>query len=288
MRLSTCILILCVALLPLNAAAADKSHKQRPAWLSSLPKPKTPSYTFVEADASGATLEAARQLALINLAAKLEHERGLSVTNTVTANERMSRSESNRSNINETFTMECRERGRDITLTARVIDEYWEYKNGRYTVYNLYTVKNNALAGGSYDDDIKVTDRYGVTPMFYSIIPGVGQIYKGSGLKGGLIMGGTVVGAVAIVLCENQRSSYVKKRTEYPQHIDFYNNRVSEWETGRNVAIGATAALYIYNLIDAAVAPGRRHVVVKKRAYSYSLVPTAIDGNPALAFTLNF
>ncbi|MDE6768623.1 MAG: hypothetical protein K2J78_02735, partial [Muribaculaceae bacterium] len=124
-------------------------------------------------------------------------------------------------------------------------------------------------------------------PMLYSIIPGVGQFYKGSYVKGGLIMGGTVAGAVAVVLCENQRADYAKKMKEKPQNYDFYRNKKSQWTTGRNVAIGATAALYVYNLIDALVAPGRRHVVIKNRSYTYGVNPYIIDDSLGLTFSLN-
>ena len=37
---------------------------------------------------------------------------------------------------------------------------------------------------------------------------------------------------------------------------------MSNWAIGRNVCIGAAAALYAYNIVDAIVAPGARRVVV--------------------------
>lgn len=76
---------------------------------------------------------------------------------------------------------------------------------------------------------------------------------------------------------------------EYPKFHDFYNNKATTWKNVRNVAIGVGAGLYIYNLIDAAVAPGRRRVIVSKgKNYNYSFIPTWDGQNTALAFMLEF
>ncbi|MDE6694121.1 MAG: hypothetical protein K2K05_12125 [Muribaculaceae bacterium] len=154
---------------------------------------------------------------------------------------------------------------------------------------DLYTVNDKTQPGqGSNRDNIYTTTSYGAAPVFYSLIPGVGQFVKGSSLKGSLFLGGTAVGAAAVVLCENQRATYAKKMKERPQHFDFYRNKKSQWETGRNVAIGVTGAVYLWNLIDAAVAPGRRKVVVKNRSYAYDVAPVVFDNGVGLGLALNF
>jgi len=50
-----------------------------------------------------------------------------------------------------------------------------------------------------------------------------------------------------------------------------YINSASNLATGRNVCIGAAAALYVYGLIDAIVAPGARRVVITPSADSRSV-----------------
>jgi len=268
--------------------AETKSDGMKPRWMtSSLPTPKSPGYIFISAQGSGASLEEARQRALVNLTSKLEHERGLVVSSTVKIEKTSERNSAPAKN--QSFTLEASEKGKQINLTCRVIDEYWEHSHGLYMVTELYTVNDNKSPGqGSYSDDIKLTTSYGVAPMFYSLIPGVGQFYKGSYLKGGLMLGGTVVGAAAIVLCENQRADYAKKMKERPQYFDFYRNKKSNWETGRNVAIGVTAALYAYNLIDALVAPGRRRVVVSGKKYDYAVAPVIAEDSFGIGLALNF
>lgn len=269
-------------------SAAEKSDGLKPRWMtSSLPKPKSSGYIFLSAQGSGTSLEEARQRALVNLTTKLEHERGLVINSHVKIEKRAERNAA--PTKNQSFTLEASESGKEINITCRVIDEYWERNGSQYLVTELYTVNDlNSPANGSYADNIKLTTSYGAAPMVYSLIPGVGQFYKGSNLKGGLMLGGTVVGAAAIVLCENQRAEYAKKMKEHPSYINFYRNKKSDWATGRNVAIGVTAALYAYNLIDALVAPGRRRVVVSKSKYNYAVVPAITGDSFGVAFALNF
>lgn len=271
-----------------SAIGADRSDNLKPRWVtSSLPTPKSTGYIFMNSQGSGKTLEEARQMALVNLTSKLEHERGLVVSSHVKVEKKTERNSAPRKNSE--FTLEASEKGKQINLVCRVVDEYWERHHGIYVVSELFTVNDTSRPGqGSYRDNIKLTTSYGAAPVFYSLIPGVGQFYKGSNLKGGLILGGSAVGAAAIIMTENQRAIYARKMKEHPQHIDFYRNKKANWELGRNIAIGATAALYVYNLIDAAVAPGRRRVVVSKRNYDYSIVPFVYDEGLGVSLALNF
>lgn len=284
-------LLLLLAAASVTVAAKEKSDNMKPRWMtSSLPSPKSPGYIFITAQGTGNSLEEARQRALVNLTTKLEHERGLVINSSVKVDKEASRIAGAKSSVTrQQFQMECTERGKEIVITCRAVDEYWEKNHGTYTVTELYTVNDNKRPDeGSNNDDIRLTTSYGAAPVFYSLIPGVGQFSKGSYVKGGFMLGGTAVGAAAIILCENQRADCAKKMREKPQHFDFYRNKKSQWETGRNVAIGVTAALYVYNLIDAAVAPGRRRVVVKNRSYNYTLAPVVYENGAGVGLAFNF
>ena len=54
---------------------------------------------------------------------------------------------------------------------------------------------------------------------------------------------------------------------EQPKFFQTYNTKADNCENARNIYIGAAAALYVYNLIDAIVAPGAKRVIVKKNRY---------------------
>ena len=285
------LLAFCTLLCSSGARADEKSDKMKPRWVtSSLPKPKSPGYIFISTDARGNTLEEARLNAFINVRAKLEDERQLKFEGEVNTQGAMETQKGKKTaSKNKEYLFKSKVTDAPLILTFKVVDEYWEYKDGKYTVKDLFTVNES---GRSADikgiDNIRLTTSYGAAPVFYSLIPGVGQFVKGSTLKGGLILGGTAVGAAAIILCENQRATYAKKMKEKPQNIDFYRNKKADWTLGRNVAIGATAALYLYNLIDAAVAPGRRRVIVNKRSYEYSLAPVVTGDSFGVGFAMNF
>lgn len=284
------LLFLCCCTLEVIAQTA--SDKMKPRWITStLPKNISPSYTFISASGTGISLEEARQRTFVNLTTKLEHERGIKVSSSVKVQSNSQRVNGRRNQqTNQTFQMECTEDGKNITLNTRVIDEYWERaSNGSFTCYVLYTVADKNYSGGSYDDDIRLTTSYGAKGFFMSLIPGVGQLYKGSKLKGGLILGGTVACAGMIIASENMRSSYIKKMQEKPVHKAFYNDKADLWCNVRNGFIGATAVLYVYNLIDAAVAPGRRRVIVKEgNSIYFSFFPSWNQNMTGLSLVMNF
>ncbi len=288
MKLRYIILLSLFLSLTLSAFAGDKSDGMKPRWMtSSLPSPKSSGYIFISAQGSGTSLEEARQMAIINLSSRLEHERGIVVSSTVRIEKRAERNEAPVKN--QEFTLEASEKGKLIEITCRVVDEYWEREKGRYFVTDLFTVNDLTQPGnGSNSDRIRLTTSYGAGPVFCSLIPGVGQFVKGSSLKGSLFLGGTAVGAAAVILCENQRADYAKKMKERPQHFDFYRDKKYKWETGRNIAIGVTGAIYLWNLIDAAVAPGRRKVVVSHRSYNYAFAPVVFDDGVGVGFAMNF
>lgn len=77
---------------------------------------------------------------------------------------------------------------------------------------------------------------------------------------------------------------------EKPEFLDYYNKKADDWTTMRNVFIGAAAAIYVYNLIDAAVAPGRRQVVVKKNKskLNYTFIPAFSNNYAGLSLVMNF
>ncbi len=170
---------------------------------------------------------------------------------------------------------------------ARLVDEYWEFDKGIYTYYVLFAVSVNGKE--PIFDEFSSSTSYGAGAIAMSIIPGLGQMHKGSYLKGGLMMAGTAAGVISIILCENQRADYHNKMLEQPRFAQDYNTKANNWETARNVAIGVTAAIYIYNLIDAAAAKGARRVIVKKaNGNNLSFHPVATPYSAGAALTYNF
>ena len=184
--------------------------------------------------------------------------------------------------------------GKPVTLHALVIDEYEERKgDGKIYLTTLYA-RSQIDAIPSFDN-ITVTDSYGARGLWRSaIVPGWGQFHKGANLKGGLILGGCAALAAGIVFTENQRSDYVRKigKTHSAELKRTYATKRDHFATGRNICIGAIAALYVYNLIDAVAAPGARRIVVHPRSGgrgTYAFAPTILNnGAPVLAASVTF
>ena len=272
-----------------NIIAKSKSDKLHPQWVTrAVPESHSGTYIFVRAHGEGASFAGARQMAFVNMAQKLEQERGLTVNTSVLSKEKFTQTQSNtNSSYQQEITMEVTENGHRLEIVCREIDDYWEEVDGKYSVEILYTVTDKNAYGGSYDDQIKVTTSYGAAG-FFSIVPSVAQFYKGSVVKGSLILAGEVAAAGGILLCENTRSLYVKKMHEQPKYAAEYNSLADTWETGRNICIGAAAAIYVYNLIDAFTAKGARRVVVKRGRTSLQAAPYIDQRSFGMGLTYKF
>lgn len=134
----------------------------------------------------------------------------------------------------------------------------------------------------------KTNAKKGLAGAMSMIIPGMGQFYKGNTLKGGMFLGLTVAAGTGILVCESTRSSYRNKAIEQPKYAKDYNTKADNWETYRNICIGATGAIYIWNLVDAFFAKSAQKAVAKSNKNSFTFTPTATFNNVGLSLTYNF
>lgn len=167
--------------------------------------------------------------------------------------------------------------GTDVFF-AKYIDDYWEYisypdGSKGYEYYALFAV--SASPNAPIYDEFSITRSYGLKPLAMSIVPGWGQMYKGSTGKGIAIIAAEVATVGGIIFTENERATNYSKMISQPQYAKQYKARVDNYETARNCCIGAAIAVYVYNLIDAIVAPGARRVVVEPRNLQFSPMASA-------------
>lgn len=268
--------------------AKDKSDRYKPKWVTNrLPASKSGTYIFVSAYGEGVTLDAARQKALVNLASRLEMERGIKVNSTLTSKmtETVSSVSKDDSFVEKTeIDMVVEEKGKELNIVCRVVDEYWEKDRKGYSVHVLYTVADKNVYGGSYDDKITVTSKYGAAGLL-SVIPSAGQFYKGANFKGAAILTLEVAAVAGVILSENNRATYENWMREKPMYAAEYNTRMDQWETARNICIGAAAAVYVVNLIDALCTKGARRVKVKAGRPAFSVRPYAGANSVGLALS---
>lgn len=238
---------------------------QMPKWVNNTPLELNKTYKFIEIISIGNDLNSARIDALRLLAQDRQ------LTNAINVNVesgKLTHAEQTMINgnlnevIKEQIDINVKISGENYQVRGQKIDEYEEKnQNGQIKLHTLFMV---AVCNNPIFDNVYLTDKYGFSPVMMSLIPGAGQMYKGSYLKGGCILGAEIISAVGIILCENQRADYSNKVIEQPRFAKEYNTKSNNWATGRNLCIGVAGAIYVYNLIDAAVSKGARRVKIKR------------------------
>ena len=277
----------------LYAKKTFRSEDQRPKWTKVTPKPTNNSYEiFLTKSSLAETLEGAKMISLKELAKHVTHKSIISDQQlyTVKSDQNGRNGNISEEKYKDTYEMTVKETTQDIQIIYKIIDEYWETEivHGIKTT-RLWTLYAVAKRENPQFDRFYSTCSYGAGPAFMSIIPGVGQMYKGSTLKGICMLGGVAACGLGALFCENEQSDYKNKIKEQPQFAQTYNTKANNYETARNICIGAAAAIWLYNIIDAAVAKGARKIVVSPNYGSYlSVHPVATPNSAGVSLTYNF
>lgn len=182
-----------------------------------------------------------------------------------------------------------------VPMNCQEIDTYWEcVQLGSYNRYRCYVLYQVVRPGARAVEYTRLTEKYGFGAGALSIIPGAGQLYKGSIAKGVSFMVTDVACVAGVVLCESTRVSYAAKMKQQPKHAQEYSTLANNWSTGRNICIGVTAGIWLWNIIDAFVANGARRVIVKpNRGYvtmtpSYQINPITSTADQGFGIAYHF
>jgi hypothetical protein len=157
-----------------------------------------------------------------------------------------------------------------FTLSMLKADEYYEY-SGVYQVWQLYEVN---IRGDAFKAiAVETTDRYGISAGWRSaILPSWGQFYKGKTGKGVLFLTTEVAAVGSIVYFEMKHSDNIRlsQETTNLSVIKEYRDRADKWALYRNAAIGVAAGIYLWNVLDAALAKGKIHYVSDNMHFNVS------------------
>lgn len=272
---------------------ATAGNPPRAKWIGSPPSGNQTMYFVVVHTDASSTLDGARAYSLKELASNVERTDKVSI-NEVYSDKSKQKYDSNGhvdySGYDE-YSIELLVEGSAAPIHSRRVDEYWKtvsiFGKQNLDYYALYAVER--VGTKSDFSVIEVSNSYGIQSMWRScIVPGWGQMYKGSYTKGGFMMGGTLVAAVGMVYAETQRRDYVKymSQTHDANIIRFYQAKANQFATVRNICIGSTAAVYIWNLVDALAAPGASYIIRNNRI---SMSPVAYNtGGIGLSATYSF
>lgn len=272
-------LLIIFSLLLASIGYSQTAGNLKPKWISEIPHSGNPTYRFHVTYVDNATsIDGARMMSKSELYRLVEKTESIQVLEDLENKSTQVYSGENVSErTDEVYSMQILSNGQSVDLTYIRLDEYWHesYVGGirRLEFYTLYAVARPGVM--PQFDEVYFTDKYGLSAMARSLIPGWGQIYKGSVVKGISIIGGEALCVTGIILCESMKASYRKKMKEQPRFAKTYNTKADNWENGRNICIGAATALYVYNLIDAVASKGARRVIVKENRPNFSFVPFA-------------
>ena len=175
--------------------------------------------------------------------------------------------------------------GGDVTVKARVLDEYTEHLSPGQWRVSLFvqTAKHPEYPF----ENVSITDKYPASAMAF--IPGMAQIHKGSKGKGIAFIAAEVAFAGGIVFAEMSRQSNMNliNTTQNADNMLAYMNRAQNCATVRNICIAGAAAVYVWNVVDGLAARGKTHIAVGDFA-SLDMNPYMDNRSAGLSFALNF
>lgn len=174
------------------------------------------------------------------------------------------------------------------------VDSYQKYNNNidgsfDYKLDELYAISEKDVT--PHFDNFKLTRSYGVKPVFMSLIPGLGQIYKGQPVKGYSLLGAEVVLCSTIAVGELNRSYYLKKARKNQGNYESWKSKASFYRSLRDIGIVLASATYLYNLIDAAFVKGAPRILISRQnSYPADIVftPVASPDHIGLGLSLTF
>ena len=281
-----------VALHPITAQKVNgRSDKIRPTWLNDLTKLKKTNDTFeyLVVQNDGNMLQSLKEGRMTNLANYLEQSNkiaGIISRDTKTENSTTTGFQS--TSVNKlSFTTKT-----DVVqFTSKMIDDYWEYVTypDGTKIYRYFTLYAVSTQKKPIFDEVSFSNTYGVQGLWRSsLVPGWGQMHKGSTAKGIMILGGEAALIGGIIVTESRRASYAKKvnETRNAAHIRTYSNKAGNMEIIRNSCIAGAAVLYAYNLIDAIAAPGAKRIIPKD--WNMSLGGYATPKETEIGLVINF
>ncbi|MDR1169806.1 MAG: DUF5683 domain-containing protein [Prevotellaceae bacterium] len=241
-------------------AQSNTSHSDRLPWVDGVFPAKKGVFDYRVARGEGATLSDARNDAFSRLLADLGNKAGVTVNSQTLAEIKSSLNYSSSSDnylesVSNVTTYRIDREGFKTSFTK--VSEYYEYTRGRYLLWELYEVSQVA----SFTVIIpEYTSHYGREALWRSmIIPGWGQFYKRKANKGIIFLTTEVAVVSGLAFCEIRCSNNWRKSIE-TTNVSIakeYRNRADSWELRRNVLVGAAAGIYLWNVLDAALAKGK-------------------------------
>lgn len=165
-----------------------------------------------------------------------------------------------------TYRIAFRDAEGEAVVLARRVDSYltfedindqeflWEHdqlfavsEKNRDVVFDCYGIEsaNNGLAA------------------LMSVVPGVGQLYKGNTAKGLVILGSEVALGAAAAVFQLKSNGYQKRADAGEFPMDSWQSKADGYKLVRNISFGAMAGIWLFGIFDAVVGDGASRLKVE-------------------------
>lgn len=230
-------------------------------WVSGYLPNNSDEVRYKVAYGEGKTYQQAREDATASLISELEWEHGITVTSkTIDEIKHSINNEESNFAQNRTTTTTIEQDGYNASITK--VDEYSEIEKSpsqptKYKVWQLYAID----CPWASQINLKYSTKYGFGNAGWRslIIPGWGQFYKKQYAKGSIFLGAELAGIASAMYFQNKYNYNIKQSFE--THIlDLkieYTNRAHKQQLYRNISLGACAAVWVLNVLDATLLEGR-------------------------------
>ena len=226
-------------------------------WINGNLPANSINYNYKVVIGEGLDLITAQNEAVKELINNLASEKGVRVSS-----ETIMKTQTIENNNQQTFSADYKRNtkinqdGFEVTFTR--VDEYFEYdKNlANYKVWRLYVIGQSS----SNIPKINYSTTYGMSDAGFRslLVPGWGQFYKKKNTKGLLFLVGAA-GSVGGFLYANNQHSYNINRSLETNDIALkkqFVEKAGDFTTMKNLTLGAAAALWVWNVIDATSTEG--------------------------------
>lgn len=260
-------LLIIVSALSLSAQRRNNNYDVNKAlpWVAGRLPYDSDKVRYKVAYGEGTTYQQAKEDATASLILELGWEHGVRVTsNTIDEIKHTINNEDGNFAQNRSTTTTIEQDGYSASITK--VDEYSElYESSsqttKYKVWQLYAIDCPWAA----QINLKYSTKYGFSTAGWRslIIPGWGQFYKKQYAKGTMFFGVELVGIASVIYFQNRYNYNIKQSSETPildLQID-YTNRAHKQQMYRNISIGACAAVWLLNVLDATLLEGRPRYV---------------------------
>lgn len=262
-RITIMLTLIIVSALSLNAQRRNNNYninKALPWVVGNLPD-DSDDVRYKVAYGEGTTYQMAREDATAALITELGWEHGITVTSkTIDEVKHSINNDDSNFSQNRSTTTTITQDGYTASLTK--VDEYSELDKGpsnpvKYKVWQLYVID----CPWADRINLKYTTKYGFSTAGWRslIIPGWGQFYKKQYAKGAAFLGVELATAASAAYFQSRYNYNIKQSLETPI-LDLqieYTNRAQKQTLYRNISLGACAAIWVLNVLDASLLEGR-------------------------------